>query len=261
MEVIRDLLREHLPKRIYVGKSKDRCYSMELSFEQGYVEWRTHGATLTSLPKDSSETYFDSFFGFTDYMESINAICYSCIQSMRTIERVNKLAILLKKYFPWCQFAMGCEAVLPITGITEIEHKRLAAQSFVRYLQQIIPIKRLEDIASDGSKSMKYLLRQLSTGDGRICDLDTTDVDLDGAVKLFYEKYVNEWAPKLKTRCQVTDKNDIGTAMLIGAKCSIPSLAVHRYLVHRDNMADRKRQQEHVRNVMVTAHSDATVNK
>jgi len=252
METTRDLLKLNLPTRFYVGKVPTKCYVMELSFDQGYVEWWTRGSTMTAVPVDNPVKYLDSFFAFTDYIEAINNICLHWIKHVRTIDKVNALAEKIKEYFPWCKFSLGCDLrTLPVVTESDFKRRDFASDSFVRYLEQVLPVKRLGEIADAGEKSMKYIFKQLPVVDGKVVDLDVTFIVLDEVVKSFYEKYVNDWVPKLKISCQASDKNDIATAVLLGERLNIPSLAVHRYLVHRDNMADPNRRQDALREARV----------
>lgn len=255
MEITRRLLTEHLLSQAFIGKSKQHCYAVKLTFEQGFVEWSIENQVPAPFPADASKLspavlYFDSFFGFTDYVEAINAICHRWLQVNFAVERINLLADLFKEYFPWSKFVLGCNVALELPNLAYAD---FGSDSFVRYLQQVLAVDTSIATIQRGITSMTYFLNQLGVRE----ILTTVDFDLeklDLAVKGFYHQYVNEWVPKLRLVCQATDKNDVPTAILIAERCGISALAVHRYLIHVETMSTPEQQKQIARDARVARY-------
>lgn len=254
MEITTSLLTQHLSTRAFIGKTKQHCYVAQLSFVNGVVEWMidgNHQLPYSNLSTDrTTSLYFDSFFGFTDYMEAINTICRQWLTVNLVIERINLLADLFKSYFPWHKFVLGCNAKL---DMPKLAYADFGSDSFVRYLSQILSVESAMLEVQSGTKSMLYFLNQLNLGDClREPELDMDKID--AAVKEFYRKYVNEWVTKLKSICQPTDKNDIPTAILIAERCGLPSLAVNRYLNVCETLSTPEQRQQIVRDTRVARY-------
>lgn len=255
METTRALLLQHLSSQAFIGKTKQHCYIAKLTFEQGFVEWSIETqvpAPFPNAPNANTALYFDSFFGFTDYVEAINAICQRWMQAHFAIERINLLADLFKEYFPWSKFVLGCNVTLELPNLAYAD---FGSDSFVRYLQQILAIDGSVATVQRGITSMTYFLNQLGLREV----LTTKDLDiekLDAAAKGFYRDYVNEWVPKLRLLCQPSDKNDVPTAILIAERCGISALAVHRYLIHIETMSTPEQQKQMARDARLARYDN-----
>lgn len=247
MDVPKAILSKYLPASVFIGKTRKSCHLAKLSFDGGFITWNMNSQIYIAIPDNDEKTllYFSSFFGFTDYVESINTICQFWLHYQFKLTRINLLADLFKEYFPWSTFVLGCQVPKAAEAQT-LTYGEFGPESFVRYLRQALPVQHLTPIVQAAEKSMMYFLRELLVKTGFNMD-PTINISighvmedqelplekLDLAVKAFYREYVNTWLPKLKLCCQKSDQHDIPTAMAIADRCGLSVLAVHRYLAHR----------------------------
>lgn len=267
METTSHLLESNLPSEVFIGKTRKVCCIAKLSFDKGFINWTIDGQAKAAVPLNNDKVlYFDSFFGFVDYVDEINSVCQAWVHAQQTMARIDLLADLFKAYFPWSKFVLGCNSVEQPKSPT-LKYSEFGSESFVRYLRQILPVQSLVTTMESGLTSMRYFLHQFldKTAIGSHPTINLTPQELlshpefdmeklDAAVKLFYHRYVNEWMAKLRLVCQPTDKNDVPTAILIADRCNLSALAVHRYLVHVETMSTPEKQKELVREARVARY-------
>ena len=229
METASNYLLQNLKEFIFIGRTKKECQLVSLSFEKGYITWNMQSSELIEV-FGADYKYFDSFFGFLDWIEDINKICKNFVEKCNVVEKLNKIVDMVNTKFTWYKFMSKYD-----TDVKVLSDSSFKSKSFKLYLGQLL---KVDDVAiSQWVKKCSSFLsdtRLLITETPSSIDFSFIDIRLN----IFEQHYNNEWCDLLNQHYQVQDKFDMYGAIKLGSRINVPYAAAYRFLKEKEHEKD-----------------------